>query len=292
MNRHARCPVTGREATFYCEKQGIAYYREARSGIIFEAEPPDPQTMVAYADAEYHQGLYADYVKAGDLKLATFERRLESIKGYARGTRLLDVGCSCGFFLEAAAKQGFDVTGVEFSQVAVSLAAPAVRERIICGDLASIRTRGDASYDVVSAFDVIEHTRDPVQFLRELWQALSPGGLLVLTTPDTGHWLRRVMGKHWPMLQPLQHTVLFSRSALHNLLEAMGFHDIVVGDARKVLTADYLFGQIRNHRLIWALYSGLCWMVPERFRRMPLSVNIGEFIVYARKPVGTGSESK
>ena len=111
-----------------------------------------------------------------------------------------------------ALEAGFDPAGIELSPVAIDLAQPNVQERITCGDVNTMLTTDARQFDVVTAFDIIEHTFDPAAFLDDVGRVLAPGGLLVMSTPDTGHWLRTVMRSRWPMLQPDQHTFLFSRS--------------------------------------------------------------------------------
>src|SRR5258708_32368157 len=98
------------------------------------------------------------------------------------------------------------------------MAQPGVRGRIVNGDVNVLLSQSERRYDVVTAFDILEHTYAPVRFMQEIKQILAPGGLLVLTTPDTGHFLRFLMGKRWPMLQPMQHTVLFSRKRITEVL--------------------------------------------------------------------------
>jgi 2-polyprenyl-3-methyl-5-hydroxy-6-metoxy-1,4-benzoquinol methylase len=56
----------------------------------------------------------------------------------------------------------------------------------------------DASYDVVFATEIIEHTLDPFYLLKEAFRLLKPGGLLVLTTPNQAtlsHRLRLLSGR-------------------------------------------------------------------------------------------------
>ncbi len=69
------------------------------------------------------------------MKIRHFEDRLGDIGDRVKPGRLLDVGCSCGYFLEVAASRGFDVHGVEFSKSAIAAARPDVRDRIFQGTL-------------------------------------------------------------------------------------------------------------------------------------------------------------
>src|SRR6185436_19319977 len=129
------CPINGLPARPYCRKDNAQYYLEPTSGTIFQAEMPSVGAMNKYADNEYSSGAYQEYAKSRDLKIATARPRLAQIKRRVPGTRLLDVGCATGFFMEAAADEGFDVRGVEFSTVAISLARPDIRGRIVRGDV-------------------------------------------------------------------------------------------------------------------------------------------------------------
>src|SRR5438876_9363 len=80
------------------------------------------------------------------------------------------------------------------------------RPRILEGNVDELDLTTLGAFDVVTAFDIVEHSLEPLKFLARLHDLLRVGGWLALTTPDAGHGLRYVMGKRWPMLQPLQHT--------------------------------------------------------------------------------------
>ena len=278
------CPLTGNLSREYARKDNAIYLHDPESGIIFLAEKPQLKDMAAFVDAEYEAGLYRDYVNARTLKLATMRRRLPVIRKYARGPRVLDVGCAAGFFIEAALDAGFDPVGIELSPTAIELARPAVRSRITCGDVNVLLESEARTFDVVTAFDIIEHTLDPAAFLADIGRVLAPGGLLMVSTPDTGHWLRRIMGDRWPMLQPFQHTFLFSQHAMRALLLEHGYEPIVIESARKVITVDYLFGQLRQTNP--ALSRGLDRAkraLPAALRYREVAVNIGEMLACARK---------
>jgi 2-polyprenyl-3-methyl-5-hydroxy-6-metoxy-1,4-benzoquinol methylase len=278
------CPLTGNPSTVYARKGHGVYLRDAKTGVIFLGERPRLEQMAAFVDDEYERGVYRDYIAARPLKLATARQRLQAIATLAPGRRLLDVGCAAGFFIEAAIAEGFDASGIELSPVAIGFADPSVRSRIVQGDVNTLIAGDTRQFDVVTAFDIIEHTFDPKAFVADISRVLAPGGLLVISTPDTGHWLRPVMGAHWPMLQPEQHTFLFSREALRELLIGAGYTPLVLETAYKVLTIDYLFGQLRQTNPLLARgLEVVKRVVPASLRLRPLAFNIGEMFACARK---------
>jgi len=278
------CPLTGNVSRVYARKDDGVYLRDMESGIIFLAETPRLEDMATFVDAEYEAGVYRDYVDARELKLATIRRRMPLIRANANGPRLLDVGCGTGFFIEAALDVGFDPAGIELSSVAIGLAEQSVRTRITHGDVNTLLATDPRRFDVVTAFDIIEHTFDPAAFLDDVGRLLAPGGLLALSTPDTGHWLRPMMRSRWPMLQPHQHTFLFSKPAMRALLVDHGYERVLIETARKVLTVDYLFGQLRQTNPTLARYlDQVKRLLPEALRHREIAINIGEMFVCARK---------
>ena len=69
------CPMNGLPARLYCRKGAATYYIEPASGTIFQAQMPSVGSMNQYADQEYASGVYSEYAKSRDLKIATAQRR-------------------------------------------------------------------------------------------------------------------------------------------------------------------------------------------------------------------------
>jgi 2-polyprenyl-3-methyl-5-hydroxy-6-metoxy-1,4-benzoquinol methylase len=238
--------------------------------------------MMTWANKEYRSGVYREYVAARLMKIRHFEDRLSDIGDRITPGRLLDVGCSCGYFMEVAASRGFDVQGVEFSRSAIAAASAAVRPRILEGTLDELPLNG--MFDVVSAFDLLEHVHDPRALLRRCAAVLRPGGALIVSTPDAGHFLRHVMRSRWPMLQPMQHLFLFSRRALAAVLRAEGFDEVRVDTAYKTINVEYLINQIKPlNPVLGVTLDKLAQAVPGSILRRNRRINIGEILAVARR---------
>jgi 2-polyprenyl-3-methyl-5-hydroxy-6-metoxy-1,4-benzoquinol methylase len=279
-----QCTICGSTRPRLLSRRGGAVYHfcpECR--VIFQHPLPPPDEMLSYADNEYEEGLYRDYVEARDMKLEHFRHRLEQLLPRVQRGRLLDIGCSCGYFMEVAAGNGFEVEGLEFSRAAIAAADPAVRSRISCSSVDAFDS--NRSYDLITAFDLIEHVPRPKDFLRKIRHLLAPRGCLVMTTPDAGHFLRHVMGSSWPMLQPMQHLTIFSRQAMRLALEDAGFSEISFEVATKTVSYEYLTEQVRP--LTPTLHKGLRLVgrcLPARTKGKYRHINIGEFMVLAKLP--------
>jgi 2-polyprenyl-3-methyl-5-hydroxy-6-metoxy-1,4-benzoquinol methylase len=95
--------------------------------------------------------------------------------------RLLDIGCNRGLLLEAGRRAGWQVVGVELSAIA------AARARADYG--LDVRTGLEDLIDaepfhLAIAWHVLEHTADPVDFLRRVASLLAPDGVIALQVPS------------------------------------------------------------------------------------------------------------
>ena len=284
----ATCPICGVASKLAERVGGARYYGCPVCETLFQHPMPTIDEVRGYLDTEYASGVYNDYVAAANLKSLTFRTRAKAIANRVGTGRLLDVGASCGFFVDEALSAGFDAYGVELSSEALARAPEHLRTRLRLGDVNTIDLSELGTFDVITAFDVIEHVFDPVAFLRDVQRVAKPGTWVILSTPDVSHLLRHLLRSRWPMFQPMQHMVLFSPRGLRLALSAAGYRDIDIGPATKSLTADYLAGQVEMYLpAAVKAYRAASRALPESIRTRPVNVNIGEIMAFARLPKGS-----
>lgn len=144
------------------------------------------------------------------------------------GGRLLDVGCGSGQFLAAAARHGYRVSGLDFNPVAMETA----RRRyglpdLFCGTLEDFcGSRPEAQFEVITAFEVLEHLDNPKGFLRRTHGLLVPGGYLALSVPFRDRWPRIRSLDLWDA--PPHHFTRWSRKAIVGALSEAGFRVVRV----------------------------------------------------------------
>ena len=222
------CRVCGAEAMdLLVRKGGHDVYRCALCGLAFTH--PQPESI-----AEQYDSAYFDlYRRRRRFRLKRADVRLKQIELIVAPGRLLDVGCSLGYYVEAAAARGWDAVGVEISP----FAAQEARELAVDVRTGTLEQAAfaDAAFDCVTMWDVLEHVPDPVRHMLEVRRVLAPNGLVVIGTPDLGHIRFRMQRERWRHLKPAEHLFYFNRRSLERLLEKTGFRTVrppVVGGRR------------------------------------------------------------
>jgi 2-polyprenyl-3-methyl-5-hydroxy-6-metoxy-1,4-benzoquinol methylase len=221
------------------------------------------------------------YLEERDGRVLTFERHLRPLeKIKAPPGRLVDVGAYTGVFVEIAAQHGWEAYGVEPSQWAVEQAR-ARGLHMIEGTLASPEL-ADATFDVVTMWDVIEHVADPLSELVQADRLLKPGGLLVVHTMDIDSGFARVMGERWPWLMEM-HIYYFSRRTLRHMLEKAGFTVIRIEPQGRYLRLGYFATRIGGFSpLLGRVLSKVFRLL--RMNEMPVPLNFGDLVTaYAVK---------
>lgn len=114
---------------------------------------------------------YTHYIRYFQLKL-----KKESLL-------LLDVGCGVGELITQSLDLGVEAVGVDISRPTLLRSLNSVKSFSTNADAHFLPFR-DSIFDVVCAFDLVEHLGKPEDFLKEAYRVLKNHGILVITTPS------------------------------------------------------------------------------------------------------------
>lgn len=98
------------------------------------------------------------------------------------GGRILEVGCGTGHNLSMLRKFA-EVDAVELDESVRAIAETRLGRQVMSDRLPELQGVPDKTYDLIGAFDVIEHINDDRAALEATARKLRPGGKLVLTVP-------------------------------------------------------------------------------------------------------------
>jgi SAM-dependent methyltransferase len=140
---------------------------------------------------------------------------------------VLEIGCGSGRTGRWLQDElGCRVTGVELHPWAAAQAARHLH-RVHQGDVAEVELEGP--FDLVVALELFEHLPEPEPVLRRMRQALRPGGRILLSVPNVGHYsvVADLAAGRWDYL-PIgllcyTHYRFFTRRTLEDWLERLGF---------------------------------------------------------------------
>ena len=139
---------------------------------------------------------------------------------------LLDVGCGSGERMLELQSFGWTVRGLEFSDSAAAAGRSAGLD-ISVGDLTSAGLE-PASFTTIAFYHSLEHVYSPTATLNAAYQALAPGGTLLVAVPNFGCSERQLFGRQWDWLQMPTHLYHFDRATLTRIVAGAGFSDIDV----------------------------------------------------------------
>ena len=231
------CPICGGlDAQLLLQKNGFEIVRCHTCRAQQVAPLPTREQLFAhyqspsYFHGEESQG-YANYGAMHRALRPHFLRRLKILRAHDPvGGRLLDFGCADGYFLKLARDAGWQVAGVELSR---DMAREAETELGLTIP-STLRDLAPVEFDVITLCEVIEHLPDPLEQLRALQQYLRPGGVLMLSTPNTGHWQAIQEPLQWSSYRPPSHLWFFTHDTLSRVLKDAGFDRVAISGVQPV----------------------------------------------------------
>ena len=278
-------------------KDGHSIVRCPVCGLVFRSTLPGPDELTEIYGSAYFaaadEGLesregYLDYVADAEVHRANARRRLQRLAAFTPTGSLLDVGCAAGFFVDEAARSGWQARGVDVSEIMIAWG-----KRHQSADI-GVGTLGDAPADrkesCVTMWDYIEHALDPRGDVEQAFARLRPGGVLALSTGDAGSALARLSLERWHLMTPRHHNFFFTRPTVTRLLESVGFDVQYVGHPASVFPLRYL-----AHKACLTVDVPLLDALARRLARSRLGgrtipVNLWDVMtVVARRPATPGA---
>lgn len=227
---YIKCVMCGNERLIKRLKPfGETLVKCTECGLIFRNPRPSYETIKEYYKEDYSNIFFEEKIKS--FRKGIFHHFLSTlIKGEGK---LLDVGCGYGIFLKLAKDQGWDVYGVELSKDACQFAQKNFGLNVFCGDLREAYFPKD-HFDVVTLWNILDHTANPLEQLLEIKRTLKDKGLLFIRLPNFLFQAKsRFIGEAFDKLFfgdtylsrriSVSHLYAFTPSSITNLLERVGF---------------------------------------------------------------------
>lgn len=134
---------------------------------------------------------------------------------------ILDVGCGDGGFLLLARAKGFKVFGVDYDSRMIAIAKERGIDRAESAEFKRyFEKRHEGEFDVVTLFDVLEHTPEPAQLLEWIKPLIKPGGYIAITLPNA---LRPLPWGREEHDYPPHHFTRWTPDAMKNFINLHGF---------------------------------------------------------------------
>lgn len=197
------------------------------------------------------------------------ERRYRALLDICGGGDVLDFGCGNGGFLKRIRGVAASVTGIELMDEA--------RKRLnedgipAYASLAEASEAGLQQFDIICMFHVIEHLHRPDEVLKDIFNHLAPGGLLICETCNADDALlsKYMCEAYADFTYWSEHVFLFNSDTLEKLITRNGFCTLSNQQIQRYTLANHLYwlangkpgGHTKwlefNHEELNCLYAGI-----------------------------------
>ncbi len=216
--------------------------------------PPNPTYL--YTEKYFEGGVhsksprYSGYLSYDGDRGVMRRDFIELFKPFVHGAkRVLDIGCATGTALEAFRELGVPedcLSGIDVSEYAISVA----RRNLPLAQLrAEDATSADLGgpYDLIALLDVLEHVENPTALMKKAIQALTPGGKIIVSTPDPESFARRIFGARWSEFHAGEHICFVGASWFSWIARSHDLRVLALRHHGKRVTLEHALSRLRAY---------------------------------------------
>lgn len=149
-----------------------------------------------------------------------------ALKHIPSKSQVLEIGCGAGIFLEKLVSKGCQVEGLELNSKAITDCRKkglTVHAELI----ESYAPKKNRYFDVVCSFQVLEHVTDVKSFLTNALTVLKPGGLMIISVPNSDPYFLK-HDKYHTLNLPPHHAGLWSKKSLKKITDFFAMNLVTV----------------------------------------------------------------
>jgi len=244
-----KCPLCGYEGNFSlfevinqhrifeCPSCGLQFTYPVKTMDYEKAYSKNLEDLLSFSSSLAYEGykqVEEDKNKERKIweKLPRFNVLLPILSFLPKG-KLLDVGCSTGFFMLVAQNKGFEVYGMEASEEAVKIAREKFGLNVVKAlSFDELPEEFKGPYKIITAFEVLEHVDNPYKFLNDIYSMLENDGFLLLSCPPFYKFENLALGyrkyKWWYNDYPPHHLTRWKPWTLFYALKSIGFLEVFI----------------------------------------------------------------
>lgn len=229
------CPVcTSTVHSSWVRFPELEYLRCSGCGLVFKGrELQSTRPTDLYEESYYDSSKRSRRDRRFEHRVRKAIAQISAALEYGEPERLLDVGCSVGFVMEAGQRLGIVSAGLDISRYAVERCkASGYRAKV--GTLEAMPW-DDGEFDLVLMKHVLEHSPAPIRVLAEVRRITTPRALVVVAVPDLRYWKGLWRRRRYRYFRPddlgRQHYVYYTDTTLRRTLEACDFEVIATSKA-------------------------------------------------------------
>ncbi len=228
------CPVCGNSEfvtyltldDYFLTHETFTIIKCKNCGLLSTSPHPSPDEIGKYYDSP-------DYISHSTNKKSIKDRLYNIIRNrtliskkvlldkYAKGNRLLDIGCAIGVFLDYCQRNGYSTMGVEPDEKCRMFAEKNFHLQV--KDIDALKQFPSKSFDIITMWHVLEHVDDLNERMSLIKKILADDGVLIIALPNPLSFDAKYYGKYWAAYDVPRHLYHFSKDAFEKLCNRFSF---------------------------------------------------------------------